>query len=95
MLSKDLPVTVSVPLEVLGSAECAGVKLGGTLRQVIRRIKVSCLPKDIPHVFQIDVRDLGIAQSKRLSDITMPHGVRSLSAMSEVAVVVAKGKAAT
>ena len=94
MLTSDSPVTVSVPLQVLGVAECAGIKLGGTLRQVIRKLKVSCLPKDIPHLFEIDIRDLGIGQSKRLSDISMPANIRSLSPMSEVAVVIAKGKPA-
>lgn len=92
MLFDHQPVTVSVPLEITGAAECEGIKLGGTLRQVIRKLKVSCLPKDIPHRFEIDVRDLGIAQSKRLGDISMPANVRSLMPMKEVAVVVAKGK---
>jgi large subunit ribosomal protein L25 len=94
LLSDDQPVTVNVPIQVLGAAECPGIKLGGTLRQVIRTLKVSCLPKHIPSEFHIDVHDLNIMQSKRLSDIAIPAHVRPLALMSEVAVVIAKGKVA-
>lgn len=94
LLSDGQRVTVNVPIQITGIAECQGVKLGGTLRQVIRTLKVSCLPKDIPHEFQIDIRELNIMQSKRLSEIAMPANVRPLALMNEVAVVIAKGKVA-
>lgn len=89
-LSADEPVTVNVPIQISGTADCVGIKLGGFLRQVIRTLKVSCLPKDIPQEFFIDVRDLNIAQSKLLSDIAVPENVRPLAKMNEVAVVVGK-----
>jgi len=53
-------------------------------------MKVSCLPKDIPTSFKIDVKDLDVLQSRRLSDIPLPHGVKPLAKMEEVAVVIAK-----
>ncbi len=83
-------VTVKVPLQITGAAECAGVKLGGFVRQSIRSLKVSCLLKDIPQELTLDVRDLQIAQSKRLSDIAIPDGVQPHAKMNEVAVVIAK-----
>ena len=94
VLEENKPIRVNVPIQVVGTADCAGVKLGGTLRQVIRVLKVSCLPAHIPSEFQIDVRDLGVSQSKRLSDIAIPAHVKPLALMSEVAVVVAKAKGA-
>src|SRR5579872_3114792 len=83
LLSDQVPVTVNVPIQVLGTADCVGVKLGGFVRQVIRSLKVTCLPKDIPQEFSLDVRELNIAQSKRLSDIAMPAGVKPLGRMNE------------
>ena len=53
-------------------------------------MKVSCLAKDIPQEFTIDVRELNIAQSKTLGDIPIPDGVRPLAKLREVAVVIAK-----
>lgn len=88
------PVTVNVPIQVEGAADCAGIKLGGFLRQVLRTLKVSCLPKDIPSEFVFDVRELNVGESKRLSDLPIPSSVRPLGRMNEVAVVIAKSKAA-
>lgn len=89
-LFDDVEVSVKVPIQYMGVAECTGIKLGGFLQPVIRHVKVECLPKDIPFEFQIDVRDLGIRQSKKLSDIVIPQGVKPLAKMDEVVVVVSK-----
>jgi len=89
-LFEDIVVNVKVPIQCTGVAECAGIKLGGFLRQVIRHVKVECLPKHIPAEFHVDVRDLGIKQSRTLSDINIPQGVKPLAQMDEVVVVVSK-----
>ena len=89
-LFEDVPVSVKVPIQCIGVAECVGVKLGGFLRQIIRHVRVECLPKQIPTSFVIDVQDLGIKQSKKISDITIPSGVKPLAKVDEVVVVVSK-----
>ncbi len=94
LLSDGKHVSINVPIQVLGAADCPGIKLGGTLRQVIRTMKVSCLPADIPKEFQVDIRELGLDQSKRLSEIAIPSNVRPMARMNEVAIVIAKGKGA-
>jgi len=90
LLSDKKPVTLNVPIELVGAADCVGIKLGGFIRQPIRSLKVTCLPKHIPEKFTLDVRDLNIAQSKKLSDIAIPEHVRPRARMNEVAVVVGK-----
>lgn len=89
-LAKGQPVTLSVPVLLTGAADCSGVKLGGFLRQVIRSLKVTCLPENIPQELSVDVRELSIAQSKRLSDIAIPANVRPRAKMDEVVVIVGK-----
>lgn len=83
-------VNVKVPIECTGAAECVGIKLGGVLRQVIRHVRVRCLPKDLPSFFELDVRELGIKQSKRLSQLTIPSTVRPLADLNEVVAVIVK-----
>lgn len=90
LLTDNKPVSVNVPISLAGVADCAGVKLGGFVRQVARTLRVSCLPKDIPQEFVLDVRDLNIAQSMKLSQITMPANIRPMAKMDEIAVVVGK-----
>ncbi len=89
-IDEKIPVKVKVALRCIGEAECAGVKLGGFLRQVFRSIRVKCLPKDIPSFFELDVTEMGLGQSKKLSDIAIPAAVRPLIGLNEVAVVIAK-----
>lgn len=89
-LHDDRPVNIKVPVECQGGAECIGVKLGGVLRQVIRHVRVRCLPRDIPSVFTLDVTNLDMRQSRRLSDIAWPETVRPLADLNEVAVVIVK-----
>jgi len=89
-LQKDVPVRVNVPIECVGQDECVGIKMGGFSRQIIRSVRVSCLPKDIPEDFKVDVRELKMKQSLRLSSIAMPKGVRPLVNSDEVVVVISK-----
>ena len=90
LLSDDMPVTLNVPIKLVGAADCVGVKLGGFMRQVIRSMKVRCLPKDIPQSFSLDVRSLAVGQSKTLAEIELPANVQPLSKLREVAVIIAK-----
>lgn len=89
-LIADHKINVKVPIECIGQADCVGIKLGGVLRQVIRHVRVRCLPKDLPSVFELDVRELGITQTKRLSDIDIPNTVRPLVDLNEVVAVIVK-----
>ena len=89
-LIEGIPVTVKVPIHCTGVAECSGIKLGGFLRQVMRTMEVRSLPHQIPHELAVDVRDLGIWQSRRLSDLVFPPGVRPIAPTDEVIVVIAK-----
>ena len=89
-IAEDQPVTLNVPIRIVGLAECVGIKLGGFLRQVVRTLKVSCLPKHIPQEFTMDIRDLNVGQSKTLADIALPSHVRPLAKMGGVAVIIGK-----
>ncbi len=89
-LREELPVNVNVPIRFAGVADCAGIKLGGFLRQVIRHLRVNCLPSKMPKEFVLDVKDLGMKQTKRIKDIKMPEGVLPLAPLNEVVVVIAK-----
>jgi len=89
-LNDDHEVNINVPIECTGVAECAGVKLGGVLRLVMRKTRVRCFPKNIPTVFQIDVKTLGMRESRRLKDIQWPENVRPLDDLNQVSVIIAK-----
>ncbi len=83
-------VNIKVPINCVGSADCAGVKLGGFIRPIKRHVEVRCLPKDIPTDFKIDISLLEIGHSKRVSDIEAGNDVKVLAKPKEILVVIAK-----
>lgn len=74
-LSMDKKMTATVPVRLTGKAK--GVELGGTLQPIRRELEVSCLPKDLPDVIEIDVTDLDIGQSIHVDEVKLPAGVEA------------------
>lgn len=60
-IKMDEKIKVSVPLNLVGSAE--GVKSGGILQQHVREIDLECLPGDMPESIEIDVSELEIGDN--------------------------------
>ena len=89
-LDKETIVCLRVPVVATNAMECVGVKLGGMLRPVMRRVRIRCLPKDIPSCFEVDVKDVDINQSKRIKDLTIPPGVTCLANANDVLISIAK-----
>ena len=73
-ISPTEKVTVMVPVESVG--EASGVKNGGgVLEHVLHKIKVRCLPKDLPEVISVDVTALEIGKTIHIGDLQAPAGV--------------------
>jgi len=89
-LQDKTPIILNIPVECENIAECSGVKKGGMLRQLLRKVKVKCLVKDIPASFKADVAPLEIGQGLRLKDLTFPAGVKPLAKLQELFVTVGK-----
>ncbi|HYR41707.1 MAG TPA: 50S ribosomal protein L25 [Terriglobia bacterium] len=90
-IAMDVAIRVTVPIHVVGEAR--GVKVdAGILELVVREIEVECLPGDIPERIDVDVSDLGINQSLRVSDIPAPAKVKVLEAPDQVVVHVVSVK---
>jgi len=70
-------VIVMVPIESAG--ESVGVKTGGgILEHVLHKVKVRCLPKDLPEAIVVDVSELEIGKSIHIGDLKAPEGVEIL-----------------
>lgn len=91
-VAENEKVTVSVPVETTG--EAAGVKTGGgTLEHVLFKLKVRCLPKDLPEQIVIDVSALEIGKSIHIGEVTAPAGVEILGEKGSAVVTVAAPRA--
>ncbi len=69
----DEVVEVTVPVEFEGKP--IGVEKGGDFLIVMREIRVSCLPGNIPAKIVVDVTTLELGHSIHVGEITLPEGV--------------------
>jgi large subunit ribosomal protein L25 len=71
-LLDDEEITIEVPIVVSGGTPI-GVRDGGILQQIIRRLKISCLPKHIPDHIEVNVGGLNINDFVHVRDLTIPN----------------------
>lgn len=68
---------VKIPVRLSGTP--VGVHTdGGVLDQVIHELEVECLPGNIPDAVDLDIANLGLGESIRVSDVPEFEGVKFL-----------------
>jgi len=73
---EDEEIRMNVPIHFVGEDVAIGVKVGGgTVSRLMTDVEVTCLPKDLPEYFEVDVSQLGLDEMLYLSDIKLPPGV--------------------
>ena len=66
-LDENKEVKMEVPVKVLGNS--IGVAKGGKLVQRLRKVKILAFPKDLPDFVTIDVADLDLGKTVKVSSI--------------------------
>lgn len=89
-LLPEQKIQVMVPIELAGQADCVGVKAGGAIRLVTRKIPVECLPSKLPSRFTVNVSQMNIGDAIRVNAITFPEGVTPCVKPVDVIAVVGK-----
>ena len=86
-ISLEEKITTQVSIETIGTP--IGVRDGGILTITRRQVSVTCLPLDTPESLQINVEDLNIGDSLRVSDIEIDDEIEILeNAMTQIAAVI-------
>ena len=76
-VAENEKVTIMVPVETIG--EAVGVKTGGgVLDHVLFKLKVRCLPKDLPEQIIVDVTSLELGKAIHIGEIKAPAGTEIL-----------------
>ena len=66
-ISDDKKVAIDVPIAVIGSSD--GVKQGGNLQLLFRKIRVSAIPANLPDSVVVDITGLDMGKSMFVSEI--------------------------
>ena len=75
-VSKDERITLSVPIEVRGTAP--GATGGGVLDQPLHALHVECLALAVPESIRVNVGELQIGQAIHVKELKLPEGVKAL-----------------
>jgi large subunit ribosomal protein L25 len=73
-LKENEKLTMDIPIVLVGGIP-KGVRDGGMLQHVVHKVKISCLPKDMPEKIEVNVADLGINDLVHISDLSVPNVV--------------------
>ena len=84
-------VTMNIPVVLHGQAR--GVLNGGKLKTILRQLSVRAIPGQFPESIDLDIAELRIGKSIRVSDVT-PEGFEILNADTAVIVTVKKARGA-
>ena len=74
-VSRKTKLKVIIPVNFINEEECAGVKVdGGVVAKAIREIEIMCLAGNIPESIDVDIENLNLGDSIRLTEISLPEG---------------------
>lgn len=68
-LSEDKEVTMDIPVKFMGASP--GVLKGGKLAQKLNKLKVKGFPKDLPEFIEVDISNLELGKSVKVSEATV------------------------
>ena len=74
-VSSKTKLKIIIPVNFVNEEECAGVKVdGGVVAKAIREIEIMCLAGNIPESIDVDIENLNLGDSIRLTEISLPEG---------------------
>jgi large subunit ribosomal protein L25 len=74
-VSREVKVTVGVPVEFINTDQSPGLKRGGMLNIVRHEIEVECGAEEIPSHITVDVTGYDLGDSIHISAVTLPANV--------------------
>jgi len=89
-LDENKPLNMNIPVRLTGSSP--GVKIGGKLVQKFKKLKLRGLPKDFTDNIIINIDNLELGKSIRVSDLSLPN-LQILNSKTDTVVSVASSRA--
>ncbi|MDD2839631.1 MAG: 50S ribosomal protein L25/general stress protein Ctc [Rickettsiales bacterium] len=84
---------IYIPVNFLGKEKAPGIKKGGFLNVLKRKIECFCNLENIPSSIDIDVSKLHIGSKIKISDITLPNNVKNTNKSNfDICSITGRGK---
>jgi large subunit ribosomal protein L25 len=89
LIKDTIPVKIDIRLKVTGAENSPGIKKGGILNMVKKRITIIGLPKNIPEYLQVDISGFEIGKTLKIDNITMPKDITVVSKSNDTLLTIA------
>ena len=68
-------IVLEIPVKFINNSDCPGLKVGGVLNIVRRKVELKCPAEIIPEEIIVDLKGLEIGTSIKISSIKLPENV--------------------
>jgi len=68
-------IVLEIPVKFINNSDCPGLKVGGVLNIVRRKVELKCPADNIPEEIIVDLKGLEIGTSIKISSIKLPENV--------------------
>ena len=75
-IAKGSILTLEIPVKFINNEACPGLKRGGVLNIVRRKVELKCPTENIPAELVVDLEGLEIGASIKISSINLPENVK-------------------
>ncbi len=72
-ISKGSKIILQIPVIFKNNKDCPGLKSGGVLNIVRRKVELSCSAENIPENLEVDLANLEIGTSIKISSVKLPE----------------------
>ena len=70
-LKEGETITIEVTVQLVGNAQ--GIRDGGILQHILHKLDVECLPKNIPSHIDVEITNMNINDSIKVSDLKLEN----------------------
>ncbi len=75
-VSKGSKIILQIPVIFKNNKDCPGLKSGGVLNIVRRKVELSCSAENIPENLEVDLANLEIGASIKISSVKLPENAQ-------------------
>ena len=69
-------IDLEIPVKFINDEKCPGLKRGGVLNIVRRKVELTCPSENIPKELIVDLNDLDIGASIKISSVKLPENIK-------------------
>jgi len=77
-LEVKMDEVITTSIDVIGHGTPIGITQGGVLEQLVHKLEIKCLPKDIPEKIEVEISGIELDKAIYVKELKLPEGVTAV-----------------